>query len=150
MEYDFNLRESLCAPNLVYTAVLSLVPKLADYHPERFFHEHGSISLKYMTDALNERNMWELTIAERNEVFNALSETIVALCNHKHMDLLEMWEKAIYDVVSTTILTKAQGADAPFQGAFKVGHTWLFCFLCNDGSLIARLRLVLDFPRTSP
>lgn len=129
MEHDFNLRESVCAPNLVYTAVLSLIPKLANYHPERFFHEHGSISLKYLTDALHERNLWGLTIEERNRVFYALSETIIALCDYHHMDLLETWEKSTYDVVSSAILTKAQGADAPFQGAFKVVILWLILFL---------------------
>ncbi|GMH33501.1 hypothetical protein BSKO_01335 [Bryopsis sp. KO-2023] len=105
--------------NVVRLAVISLVPRLVDFCPERFMEEHWTVSMHHMMDVVSPKNPWELSVEERAQGFVALKETILAASKHRQMGRLAAWMEQVVDRLSAAILARGRGEEAPYQEALE-------------------------------
>lgn len=110
-------------------AVVSLIPRLADFCPERFLSEHFTICMDHLLK-MTAPKVWSNS-EDHGTAFLALKETVEALRRHLQTTVLSSWLPRIVDRLSEAISCDKARKDSPCKEALEVSQS----MKCTSGAV---------------
>lgn len=86
----------------VYLAMITLIPKLAGFCPERYQQEHFLTCMNIILKALKNDSILKLD-KEKAIAFTALKDLVKAVKSHGRQESLRMWMRDMMETLAATI-----------------------------------------------